>query len=129
MARPNGHAPEMHPAVCAVCGEHATRLCDFPIGWLSDERRTTAPASSWMYRCDVPLCDTHAERNGNGVWSRELAEVGIDGVDLCPHCVRLSERGLRRTPIDLERIARYRHTARLWCERGGTWRVIEGGRK
>lgn len=127
MAHPEEHVADMTPCACAVCGARATRLCDFPIGWLSEPGRR-GEASAWMYRCDVPLCDAHARQDGSSRWSRELAEVGVQGVDLCPHCVRLSDRSLRQAPIDQSRIERHRRTARLWCERGGTWQVLDGGR-
>lgn len=70
---------------CLICGEPATLLCDFVLGF---QIVATLPHpvmdDSAMWTCDAPLCATHAKHAGNRFFSGSKAVEGVESVDYCP---------------------------------------------
>lgn len=103
---------------CMFCGQKATLLCDYIIGYDGEEDSAGVMLAmpKKMHTCDAPMCRECATWHGNLFFSG--VKHGMETKDYCPICERLHNLGQN---IRNHRIA---HVTREPCLTDGQADVI-----
>lgn len=104
------------PDACLACGDAATKLCDYVLGF-QIARTLPHPVISndlVMWRCDAPLCNRHAAHVGNVFMCGKFPGAGADTVDYCPAHGEPRRRGKEGDPMFAEDADYLRRLA--WAE-------------
>ena len=102
------------------CGEPATKLCDWLIGFEKTARHVHY-LDREVFTCNQPLCDNCGERVGVRFFSG--AEGFADTNDYCPYHSRQKRQGLhnlRRPLLTAERAAAVRANAQRFNQSAPT---------
>lgn len=80
--------------LCAVCGAHATRLCDAVLGFhakfatephaVGTDPRRVVDLHRDHPTCDAPLCDDHVVQVGRICGHDAADRPWMDSIDYCP---------------------------------------------
>jgi hypothetical protein len=75
----------MTKAACIYCTAPATRWCDLVIGFdlAGSVDGVMATLDTKLWRCDSPLCESHADFKGNIFFSGTAPFAGVESIDHC----------------------------------------------